>query len=118
MSSAPEAPRWRQESRSRRLVSVTIRARSWRRISHSRAASADATSAESPRSETSRATQVGACTPLVIDPIGTSEVSNPGHRPANISLLTSPCSTDTPLTRWASRMPITAMLNMCGSPPG
>ena len=27
------------------------------------------------------ATQVGACTPLVTEPIGTSAVSNPGHRP-------------------------------------
>jgi hypothetical protein len=53
-----------------------------------------------------------------MEPIGTSAVSNPGHRPANISLLTSPCSTDTPFTRCANRMPITAMLNTCGSPPG
>ncbi len=70
------------------------------------------------QARTSRATQVGACTPLVIEPIGTSAASNPGHRPANISRLTSPCSRLTPLTRWASRMPITAMLNTRGSPPG
>ena len=70
------------------------------------------------RSRISWATQVGACTPLVIEPIGTSAVSNPGHRPANISRLTCPCSLLTPLTRCASRMPITAMLNTDGSPPG
>lgn len=58
----------------------------------------------------SRPTQVGAWTPLVIEPIGTSSTSKPGHRPWNISRLTRPCSSDTPLTRWASRMPMTAML--------
>ena len=58
------------------------------------------------------------CTPLVIEPIGTSLVSKPGHRPANMARLTSPCSLETPLTRWASRMPMTAMLNTPGSPPG
>ena len=67
---------------------------------------------------TSGATQVGVCTPLVTEPMGTSPVSNPGHRPANICLLTWPCRTETPLTRWASRMPMTAMLNTSGSPPG
>jgi len=66
----------------------------------------------------SGATQLAACTPLVIEPIGTSLVSNPGHRPANISRLTWPCSLLTPFTRWARRMPITAMLNTAGSPPG
>ena len=70
------------------------------------------------RACTSGATQVGVCTPLVTEPMGTSRVSNPGHRPANISRLTWPCSRDTPLTRWARRMPITAMLNTSGSPPG
>ena len=45
-----------------------------------------------PSSKTSRPTQVGACTPLVIEVIGTSASSKPGHRPANISRLTSPCS--------------------------
>ena len=39
-------------------------------------------------SRTSRATQVPAWTPLVIEPIGTSAVSNPPHRPPNISRLT------------------------------
>ena len=66
----------------------------------------------------SPATQLGACTPLVTEPIGTSDSSKPGHSPANIFLLTSPCSRLTPFTRWDSRMPITAMLNMPGSPPG
>ena len=70
------------------------------------------------RNPISGATQVGVCTPLVTEPMGTSLVSNPGHRPANICLLTWPCSTETPLTRWASRMPMTAMLNTSGSPPG
>jgi hypothetical protein len=55
---------------------------------------------------------------LVTDPIGTSSVSKPGHSPVNIALLTSPCSLLTPLTRWASRIPMTAMLKTSGSPPG
>ena len=42
------------------------------------------------RAITSRATHVGACTPLVIDPIGTSASSNAGHSPLNIPRLTSP----------------------------
>ena len=66
----------------------------------------------------SPATQVGPCTPLVIEPIGTSAVSKPGQSPWNISRLTSPCSRLTPLTRCASRMPMTAMLNTSRSPPG
>ena len=45
-------------------------------------------------SKTSRATQVGACTPLVTDEIGTSAASKPGQRPLNISRLTMPCSCD------------------------
>ena len=68
-------------------------------------------------SMTSRATQVGACTPLVIELIGTSASSKPGHSRWNISRLTSPCSLETPLARWASRKPITAMLKTAGSPP-
>ena len=60
---------------------------------------------------------MGACTPLVIDPIGTSASSKAGHRPLNMPRLTSPCSTETPLARWASRKPITAMLKTDGSPP-
>ena len=66
----------------------------------------------------SAATQVGPCTPLVTDPIGTSAVSKPGHSPVNICLLTWPCRPLTPLTRCASRIPMTAMLNTSGSPPG
>ncbi len=58
----------------------------------------------------SRATQVGACTPLVIEVIGTSDGSKLGHRPANIPRLTTPCSLDTPFARWASRRPMIAML--------
>ncbi len=41
-----------------------------------------------PSRSTSGATQVGACTPLVTEVIGTSSASNPGHSPANISRLT------------------------------
>ncbi len=66
---------------------------------------------------TSRATQVGACTPLVIEPIGTSASSKAGQRPLNISRLTWPCSSETPLARWERRKPITAMLKTLGSPP-
>ena len=42
------------------------------------------------RAITSRATQVGACTPLVIEPMGTSASSKAGHSPLNIPRLTSP----------------------------
>ena len=66
---------------------------------------------------TSRATQVGACTPLVIELIGTSASSKAGHRPLNMPRLTWPCSWETPLARCASRKPITAMLKTAGSPP-
>ena len=69
-------------------------------------------------SSISVATQVAGCTPLVMEPMGTSVSSNPGHRPENISRLTAPCSLLTPFARCASRMPITAMLKTCGSPPG
>ena len=69
------------------------------------------------RSKISRATHVGACTPLVIEPIGTSASSKAGHSPLNMPRLTSPCSSETPLARWASRKPITAMLNTDASPP-
>ncbi len=69
------------------------------------------------RAITSGATQVGACTPLVTEVIGTSGESNPGQSPANMSRLTSPCSSETPLARWASRRPMTAMLKTVGSPP-
>ncbi len=135
ISSASEAPRWRQEARSRSRASATSRARRTRRISQTRSGSAatrsqdaassarslDAPAAAWPpwaRPRISGATQVGACTPLVTEPIGTSAVSKPGHRPVNISRLTWPCSMLTPLTRWASRMPMTAMLKTSGSPPG
>jgi hypothetical protein len=49
--------------------------------------------------------------------IGTSLVSKADHRPWNISRDTAPCSSETPLARWPSRNPITAMLNLLGSPP-
>ena len=51
----------------------------------------------------------------MIDPIGTSFGSKPGHSSLNISRLTRPCSSDTPLARWASRSPMWAMLNFAGS---
>ena len=54
---------------------------------------------------------------MVIEVIGTSVVSNAFQSPWNISRDTSPCSTETPLARWPSRKPITAMLNLSGSPP-
>ena len=63
---------------------------------------------------TSRASQVGPCTPLVTEPIGTSSASKPSHSPPNMPRDTAPCSWDTPLARWASRRPMCAMLNMPG----
>ena len=66
-------------------------------------------------SNTSRDTQVGACTPLVTDEIGTSAASKPGHRSLNIPRLTMPCSFATPLRRCASRSPMWAMLKTVGS---
>ena len=54
---------------------------------------------------------------MVTEVIGTSLVSKSGHSPWNISRETSPCSSETPLARWPSRKPITAMLNLLGSPP-
>ncbi len=71
-----------------------------------------------PSRNTSGATQVGACTPLVTEVIGTSSASKPGQSPENISRLTLPCSSETPLARWPRRRPITAMLKRFGSPPG
>ena len=44
--------------------------------------------ARSASSNTSRPTQVGACTPLVIEVIGTSASSKAGHSPLNIPRLT------------------------------
>ena len=61
------------------------------------------------------AAQVRACTPLVIDPIGTSPASKPGHSSLNMARLTRPCSSETPLARCASRRPMCAMLNFVGS---
>ncbi len=77
---------------------------------------------ESPSRSEARATreesvQVGACTPFVTEVIGTSAVSNPGQSSPNISRLTSPCSFETPLARWPSRRPMTAMLKVFGVPP-
>ena len=130
-SSASAAPRLRHERFSRTRASSTSRARSCRLTDQmsvpeilSTAAQNASVSSESESapcasasSITSRATQVGACTPLVIDPIGTSASSNAGHRPLNIPRLTWPCSSETPLARCASRNPITAMLKTAGSPP-
>ena len=50
-------------------------------------------------------TQVWACTPLVIAPIGTSSTGTSGHRPLNISRLTSPCSWATPLAAAGEAQP-------------
>ena len=132
-SSASEAPRCCQEARSLDLASATRRALSacliWKIVAGSAATASQAGASSASHSAApawcpfsarlmiSGATQVGPCTPLVIEPIGTSAVSKPGHSPVNISLLTWPCSVLTPLTRWASRIPITAMLNRSGLPP-
>ena len=43
--------------------------------------------------------QVSACTPLVTEAIGISSTGTSGHRPANISRLTTPWSAATPLRR-------------------
>ena len=61
-------------------------------------------------------TQVGTCTPLVTEVMGTSEWSKPGQRAENMPRDTTPCSLATPLARWASRRPMTAMLNTNGLP--
>ena len=63
----------------------------------------------------SRAAQVGRCTPLVTDPIGTSSGSKPGYSGANMFRDTWPCSLATPFARCASRRPMCAMLNRLGS---
>jgi len=59
--------------------------------------------------------QLCACTPFVIDVIGTSSTGTPGHIPLNISRLTAPCSLATPLARAARRSPMTAMLKRVSS---
>ena len=79
--------------------------------------SASSTDVPCASSMTWRATHVGACTPLVIDVIGTSSLSKPDHRPANMPRETWPCRRLTPLARCAMRRPMTAMLNTAGSPP-
>ncbi len=123
-SSAGLWPRCSIEARSRRRTSTTSRPRSARLVDQMTSDGSSSTTSKASRPSlvasacTSRATQVGACTPLVIDAIGTSAGSKPGQSPANIHRLTSPCSTLTPLARWASRRPITAMLNTLVSPPG
>ena len=123
-SSALAIPRLRFDFVTRRRASCTSRSRSSRLTAQisvpgtsSTARKKESTSSPSgsaPReaasSMTSRATHVGACTPLVIEPIGTSASSNAGHRPLNISRLTWPCSSETPLARCEIRKPITAML--------
>jgi hypothetical protein len=118
-SSAVPAPRCRQEAYSRRAAaaSATSCLRRVRRSSHS-SPSGRWPNWRAPRRVTSGATQVGAWTPLVIEVIGTSSASKPGQRPANISRLTWPCRVETPLARWASRSPMTAMLKRPGRRPG
>ncbi len=135
-SSAAPAPRWRHDAYSRLRTSVTSCSRRARRSSQMSWSGMSATASQrsepptvsassvrrppscrAPRRSTSGATQVGACTPLVTEVIGTSSASKPGHSPENISRLTRPCSSDTPLARWPRRRPITAMLNRFGSPP-
>jgi hypothetical protein len=72
----------------------------------------------SARSSSLGSVQVGACTPLVTEVMGTSAGSNPGQRPENMTRLTSPCRRETPLACWLSRRPMTAMLKTLGEPPG
>ena len=69
----------------------------------------------SARPRIGRETHVEACTPLVIEPIGTSLASKPGQSSLNISAATLPCSMLTPLARCASRRPMWAMLKIVGS---
>jgi hypothetical protein len=103
----------------------TSRARSARFVDHRSASETVAVAAFQPppaiafssSRRISGATHVGACTPLVIDPIGTSRSSNDGHSPANMPRLTSPCRVLTPFARDASRSPMTAMLKTDRSPP-
>ena len=99
-SSASEAPRSSQDRRSRARTSSTSSARSCDRIHHrwpgstccSRCQVSGSLSeprssrraAPGPARSTAGAAQVGACTPLVIDPIGTSFGSKPGHSSLNI----------------------------------
>ena len=80
--------------RSVRLRSQISRSPNWSTIGHS--ASVSSPSMSAPRlaasSMTSRAIQVGPCTPLVIDVIGTSASSKAGQRPLNIPRDTWPWS--------------------------
>ena len=79
----------------------TSSCRSARLISHSCSSGVPAMTAQPSASSTDvpcassmtwRATHVGACTPFVIDVIGTSSLSKPGHSPANMPRETSPWS--------------------------
>ena len=136
-SSAGAAPRCRQDCGSRRRASSTSRSRSIRLAVPDLVAgisshgvpdrSAPSTSGVRPvRAVAARrgrrprgATQVGACTPLVIEVIGTSSASKPGQRPANISA--ADLRRAAARRRWRagpSRKPITAMLNTSGRRPG
>ena len=130
-SSAGADPRSTQEPASRLRASTTRRWRSSRLTDQtsvpeilstaSQNASVSSLSGSAPwptaSAMTSRATQVGACTPLVIEPIGTSASSKAGQSPLNMPRLTWPCSWETPLARWARRKPMTAMLKTEASPP-
>ena len=60
----------------------------------------------------SRAVQVGPCTPLVTEPIGTSAASNPPTATRTSPARPRRAAAETPLERWASRRPMCAMLNM------
>ena len=130
-SSALAAPRLVHDLARRRRASSTSRWRSTRLVDHtaspgiesttsqkaSTSSESGATPARAASSKTSRPTQVGPWTPLVMEPIGTSASSKAGQSPWNIPRETCPCSWETPLARWARRKPMTAMLNTAGSPP-
>src|SRR5690606_1437328 len=93
-SSRSEAPRSSHARRNRRRICSINRFRSEHRSSHSSASltgcmprnPAPLSISDSPSNlPSSRADQVGPCTPLVTERIGTSSTPNPGHKWRNRS---------------------------------
>ncbi len=64
------------------------------------------------------ATQVGVCTPLVMDPMGTSSTGFWGHTFCHMRRETSPCRRDTPLEKRERRSASTVMQNCSPSSRG
>ena len=131
-NSASDAPRSSHDRRNRARTSSTSASRSCERIHHmcpgidlmqplprvglvAASRGRRCRAVRGPAATTAGAAHVGACTPLVIEPIGTSAGSKPGHSSLNMPRLTLPCSSETPLARCASRRPMCAMLNFDGS---